>query len=270
LVVKKKAFLEVILAKNFREGARTLIQASGLGAVRPNTAVLGYMEDWRKNDKQYATEYVNAIRDCFAFDMNTMIVRGHKQLSYVTPVHGETIDVWWLAEDGGMTVLVPYILSQHEYWRTSSNGAQSKTARMRILACVKHGTSELQTDKLRVTLQNNMIALRFVDWDIKIVELPEKAPEELISVYNQFVCPVPLSDQTANIARRTNSWLLYASVISKHSRGAKLVVMTLPLPRAHVDTRVYLSWLDLLSRDFHVPCILMRGNGANILTDRSE
>jgi len=28
-----------------------------------------------------------------------------------------TIDIWWLADDGGLTIMIPYILSLNEIWR---------------------------------------------------------------------------------------------------------------------------------------------------------
>merc|ERR1711953_642849 len=28
-----------------------------------------------------------------------------------------TIDVWWLMDDGGFSILIPHIMSQHSFWK---------------------------------------------------------------------------------------------------------------------------------------------------------
>jgi hypothetical protein len=28
-----------------------------------------------------------------------------------------TIDIWWLADDGGLTIMIPYLLSINDFWR---------------------------------------------------------------------------------------------------------------------------------------------------------
>lgn len=35
-------------------------------------------------------------------------------------VLGRRIDVWWLFDDGGLTLLVPYLLQLHPFWKDST------------------------------------------------------------------------------------------------------------------------------------------------------
>ena len=39
--------LEFVVAPNFSAGVGILLQTTGLGAVRPNTLLMGYKEDWK-------------------------------------------------------------------------------------------------------------------------------------------------------------------------------------------------------------------------------
>ena len=47
-----------------------------------------------------------------------------------------TIDIWWLADDGGLTILIPYILSLSENWRECS---------LRILTLAKNSEEIIET-----------------------------------------------------------------------------------------------------------------------------
>lgn len=265
LIHKKKAFLDVVLAGNFREGVRMLIQTSGLGAMRPNTTVYGYMEDYKTKNIKEVTSYVGALRDSFYYNMNTMVLRGHEQLDYTESPKGEHIDIWWLVEDGGVTVLIPYLLSQHNYWKMKKGAS----AKMRLLVIVQSGTSKENKDEMKEQLQSFMANLRFAKWSVKVVENVTQPSEQDTLVYNSIIAKTPLNEQPVNMQKRSKKWLQFSETINAESRGAKLVVITIPVPRAHFNPYTYLSWLALLTKGFYkagVPVILMRGNGVNVLT----
>ena len=47
-----------------------------------------------------------------------------------------TIDVWWLSDDGGLTILIPYIISLNELWADST---------LRILTMAKNSEEVIIT-----------------------------------------------------------------------------------------------------------------------------
>lgn len=62
-------------AKGFLEGARALMQAAGLGVMRPNTLVLGWMDSWKEASAEKVIEYVEAIGTAFDNGYGIVLVR---------------------------------------------------------------------------------------------------------------------------------------------------------------------------------------------------
>jgi solute carrier family 12 sodium/potassium/chloride transporter 2 len=48
------------------------------------------------------------------------------------------IDIWWLYDDGGLTILVPYILSKRELW---------KKCKLRVFAIVDKQNDVILTEQ---------------------------------------------------------------------------------------------------------------------------
>uniref|UniRef100_A0A8U8B261 Solute carrier family 12 member 3 n=1 Tax=Geospiza parvula TaxID=87175 RepID=A0A8U8B261_GEOPR len=59
---KIKAFYTDVVAEDLRSGVQMLIQAAGLGKMRPNTLVLGYKRNWRTASPQSLEDYVGILQ----------------------------------------------------------------------------------------------------------------------------------------------------------------------------------------------------------------
>ncbi|XP_031562034.1 solute carrier family 12 member 6-like [Actinia tenebrosa] len=112
---KVKGFMKVITAEDVKEGISYLIQASGLGALEPNTVLLAWPENWRERDQWKSfVQTVNTValgesallvpRKIDLFPDNHARLEGH-------------MDVWWIVHDGGMMILILFLLRQHKVWR---------------------------------------------------------------------------------------------------------------------------------------------------------
>merc|ERR1711935_375498 len=67
------------------------------------------------------------LRDAFFLNKGVVVVRNWKKLEVSAeaeksrnekePSRTGTIDVWWLYDDGGLTVLLPHLLTLHKKWK---------------------------------------------------------------------------------------------------------------------------------------------------------
>lgn len=59
---KIKAFYSLVDRLSFSNGVASLLQASGIGKMRPNILLLGYQSEWRTSDLNKSEEYFSAIQ----------------------------------------------------------------------------------------------------------------------------------------------------------------------------------------------------------------
>ena len=64
-----------MLDETLRGGVRSLLQCAGLGKLRPNTLVLGYMNRWQNAERTKVDEYFNIIHDAFGLRYGVGILR---------------------------------------------------------------------------------------------------------------------------------------------------------------------------------------------------
>jgi len=104
-----QALVRLVSAADTFEGAVRLVETYGLGAVAPNTVLLGDSERKDRRDR-----YCNMIRSFHAARRNVLILRGGQG------GFGEKrrIDVWWggLQSNGGLMMLLAYLLGTSAGW----------------------------------------------------------------------------------------------------------------------------------------------------------
>lgn len=58
---KVKAFYSHVDDENFEFGSRALMQASGIGKLKPNILLMGYKGDWSKCERSELVQYFNTV-----------------------------------------------------------------------------------------------------------------------------------------------------------------------------------------------------------------
>ena len=347
---KIKAFYSLVDGAKFQDGATSLLQAAGLGKMRPNILLMGYKQDWAICPRENLNMYFNVMHKALDMHIAVALLRISEGLDYsavmgdvddqkknapasipgnqsfsqlsqasstsdisipgspaprrskmineypnptaedqretrqnIIPIAKDilnvvtkfqrkqkkgTIDVWWLYDDGGLTLLLPYIISTRHNWSNS---------KLRVFA-LANKNSELEYE------QRNMASLlsKFrIDYSaLKVIPDISKPAQDstksffdsLIATFQQTDDPKATDDDIIKdseliaMKEKTNRHLRLRELLLEHSMEANLVVMTLPMPRkGAVSAPLYMAWLETLTRDMP-PFLLVRGNHTSVLT----
>uniref|UniRef100_A0A452H988 Uncharacterized protein n=1 Tax=Gopherus agassizii TaxID=38772 RepID=A0A452H988_9SAUR len=114
-----KGFCQLVVAAKVREGISHLIQSCGLGGMKHNTVVMGWPNAWRQSEDARAWKtFISTVRVTTAARLALLVA---KNVAFypgnAEPFLEGNIDVWWIVHDGGMLMLLPFLLKQHKVWR---------------------------------------------------------------------------------------------------------------------------------------------------------
>ncbi|XP_061607581.1 solute carrier family 12 member 1 [Phyllopteryx taeniolatus] len=347
---KRKAFYTAVAYDKFREGVETLLQASGLGRMKPNTLMIGFKRNWRTSGSEAVQSYVGVLHDAFDFEYGTVILRMNQGLDVSHIVEAEeemlksakeqqalesdfmsnggkakglfrksrkssqqvlttrvsvcgppppqvakkneklvqasaqfktkqpkgTLDVWWLFDDGGLTLLLPYILTTRKKW---------KDCKMRIFIAGLPGRSELYKQEMTSLLQK----FRIKCTDIVVIDdIHVKPRNDSLKTFEDMIEPFRLHERTKESAqveatRKTQPWKItddeldefeektnlqirLNELLQENSKSANLIVVSMPIARKEtISDFLYVAWLDALTKDLP-PIVLIRGNHKSVLT----
>ncbi|XP_054056906.1 solute carrier family 12 member 3 isoform X3 [Rissa tridactyla] len=374
---KIKAFYTDVVAEDLRSGVQMLIQAAGLGKMRPNILALGYKRNWRTVSPQSLEDYVGILQyghaasstpgdagggpmtecgdtvatcaasgqagsatqhelatvkclllpssDAFDFKYGVCLMRMKEGLNvsrvmqaHVNPTfeaaeHPEgngtggraapgtaadpaalageqqastifqneqgkkTIDIYWLFDDGGLTLLIPYLLGRKKRW-----------AKCKIRVFVGGQINRMDEERKAIVSLLSKFRLDFHEVHI-LPDINQKPQPEHIRRFEDLIAPFRLNDgfkdeATVNEMRQGCPWKISDEEVNKnrakslrqvrlneilldYSRDAALIAITLPIGRkGRCPSSLYMAWLETLSQDLRPPVILTRGNQENVLT----
>ncbi|XP_064608218.1 solute carrier family 12 member 2-like [Liolophura sinensis] len=182
-----------------------------------------------------------------------------------------TIDVWWLFDDGGLTLLIPYILSTKSHWAS---------CKLRVFTA---GSKKGELDREQRQMVSLLNKFRIDVTDMVVIPDVGKPPredskKEFNSLLQGWVvdasqgetkdaCPWKTTeDELILLKDKTNRHIRLKELLTEHSSDASLIVMTLPMPRKGTcSTALYMAWVDTLTKDLP-PILLLRGNQTSVLT----
>ncbi|XP_075365787.1 solute carrier family 12 member 3 isoform X2 [Mycteria americana] len=314
---KIKAFYTDVVAEDLRSGVQMLIQAAGLGKMRPNILALGYKRNWRTVSPQSLEDYVGILHDAFDFKYGvcllrmkeglniSQVIQAHVNPTFETAEHPEengstadpatlageqqastvfqseqgkkTIDIYWLFDDGGLTLLIPYLLGRKKRW-----------GKCKIRVFVGGQINRMDEERKAIVSLLSKFRLGFHEVHI-LPDINQKPRPEHIKRFDDLIAPFRLNDgfkdeATVNEMRQGCPWKISDEEVDKnrakslrqvrlneilldYSRDAALIAITLPIGRkGRCPSSLYMAWLETLSQDLRPPVILTRGNQENVLT----
>uniref|UniRef100_A0A8C7XWI5 Solute carrier family 12 member 3 n=2 Tax=Oryzias sinensis TaxID=183150 RepID=A0A8C7XWI5_9TELE len=344
-----KAFYAPVFAENMRYGAQLLLQAVGLGRLKPNTLVMGFKNNWSDGDMRDVENYINIIHDAFDLQFGVVILRlldgldishiqGPDELlsSHEKPPVGAkdalisvnlvkdsdsdscpskstsnqsspliirdiksplsltdqrllessqqfkkkqgkgSIDVWWLFDDGGLTLLIPYLLTNRSKWgdcriRVFIGGKinridHDRRAMATLLSKFRIDFSDINVlgDINTKPKKHNKLSFKELiePYRLKEDDMEQEAAERLKAQE-----PWRITDNELELYKaKTNRQIRLNELLREHSSSAKLIVISMPLARkGTVSSALYMCWLETLSKDLP-PLLLVRGNHQSVLT----
>lgn len=370
---KVKGFYTMVDGVCFENGAKSLLQATGIGKLSPNILMMGFKNDWKNCNNNNLLAYFNTLHSAFdqrlsvcivklangldysriteeedpAFQSSADLTLNHSpsrpdlrssvlsarlmhadsnlsishiavqdsivssfsmasvpsvgsrdtskklknkkrkaidKILYTSPSGKElprdvlenmavfktkqkgTIDVWWLYDDGGLTMLLPYIISTRTAWQQ---------CKLRVFA-LTNNTQEAETETKNMADLLSKFRLNYSS--LTMVQLADKPKPSTIEFFETLIDDFRTDQEVdVNDCRITESELLaqqektfrqlrLRELLVEHSTNANLVVMSLPMPRkGKVSAPLYMAWLETLTRDMP-PYVLIRGNQQSVLT----
>jgi len=131
----------------FFEAVWSAVIHTGLGPLSPNTILLSlptflafHDEDMPRKekfafeqDKSKAEEYLRTINGILNLGKAVILFKGcqtYPNNDSLLPERG-TIDIWWMVHDGGLLLLLPFLLSKHQVWTNIDDDSTKKQKKRR-------------------------------------------------------------------------------------------------------------------------------------------
>ena len=172
-----------------------------------------------------------------------------------------TIDVYWLYDDGGLTLLLPYILSNRKMYSGSKLRIFFLSNKIENIDRETRSMAELMA-KFRIACED-IVAIS------DSMTLPNKATREnFLKMVHEEVGVQHVDDTMLKLHSKKINFKLRIAEIARKTSGstANLVVMTLPVPKMdNLPPPLYMSLLDFTTRDMP-PFLYVRGNQESVLT----
>ncbi len=154
-----EAFVRVVTTSDLEVALPVLLQASGLGPIRPNIALFNWFDrEETAEDAPAMRSYGSYLRTVLRNGCNAVVLAARSEAFEGLTVEGggpRRIDVWWRGgASSKLALLLAYLASRREPW---------SDATLRVLAECSPGSSEAETlVALRAELDDARIAAEVV------------------------------------------------------------------------------------------------------------
>ncbi len=175
-----EAFPAVVVAPYLSDGIEALVQCQGMGALKPNTVLVGW-----PSDPDRAVTFGATLRTVAGLGRSIVAARILDEPSDAWEVPEGTIDVWWRGhQNGELMLLLAHLLTKNNEWRTRSirlfRVIENEAGRSDVL---RHLASLIDSSRIRATphvvvSQDTQATIQQHSKSAALVLLGFEAPEE--------------------------------------------------------------------------------------------
>jgi len=281
-------FAEVVATQaEYSDAICAAVVNTGLGPVSPNTVLLAWPNTWRTNGN-IAYDFVSTLRGITNMKKAVIVFKGNPQTYPSTKfdfVDNGIIDVWWIVDDGGLVLLIPYLLLMSPVWKKSGRC----TSRIRLFVVLSNVMEN--PDRLEIAVARHLERARIKISSVRVVDMSEttiandmRGAQRRIAgdswkTVGETFDPDALLRQTHDMELQNNSnhnssleeekRTITAKAFNRelvlNSSNANLIVTNLPLVSVMKNSSEFLSYVDTVC-DTLENVLLVRGSGAQVIT----
>jgi hypothetical protein len=182
------------------------------------------------------------------------------------------LDVWWVYDDGGLTLLLPYLLLQKKYWAK---------CKLRIFIQKKNNNNDSDMSEEQRSIATLLAKFRIEFDDLIVFSTQDKKPKATSSTqYEQLIADWRLKpDESENdfpwkisetMFKQNNDKIIQhlrlKELLLQYSKDSTFIFITISVPSKQTTcASLYMSWLDFISKQMP-PMLMIRGNQKSVLT----
>ena len=129
-------FPQILIARTFSDGIKHFMQSAGLGPLSPNTIVFGFPV---VKDRTSARHFVEMVKYAEICNKAVIISKG----DFNVEEESGFMDLYWIIYEGGLELLVSFLLHRHKAWRNTSLRIFSVVDNRESVSTIKDHVSEI-------------------------------------------------------------------------------------------------------------------------------
>ncbi|XP_015367251.1 PREDICTED: bumetanide-sensitive sodium-(potassium)-chloride cotransporter-like [Diuraphis noxia] len=189
------------------------------------------------------------VNDCFVVNMK------NKEFSFEKKKrnHG-TVDVWWLYNDGGLSLIIAFILKHSTAW---------KNCKFRIFG-VTNKVECLPEEKNKL---KQLLSLYRINFDYLDIILSSTAGPTTMIYFSSLLKRATSKEnqfEDFNLQKEYIAETLFLrDLIELHSFNSDLIILTTPKNNEEINL-LFMCWIETISRGLP-PCIIINGSTQSVL-----
>jgi len=281
--IMSECIMETVISSSYEVGANHLLQTAGMGGMKPNVFLIRIDDLKTKTDtEQPEPIWIRNLRNALLTGLGVIMIPNHFSFEHLNDEETEsntktgdetekTIDIWWLFDDGGLTILCGYLLTKYKKFKDyklrimalDEIGFEDKHEmvylmnKLRIKAEIKHVHMAEETNGFDMgSLGDIKVKMDEID-AIEVSNADEDIKDEENGKHKRKVSE--FAHKKMQMYRRVGQ------TIEQYSKDAKLCLITMPYPRKKFEWWEYSHIINDLTPK-NVTTMFIRGTQEQVLT----